>query len=122
MRLHHALLMIMAGWLACPPATARTWTDTTGRKIEADLVRVEGDKAILKIKGREVPLPLSRLSAEDQAFIAGGKSAPQAAADAGPLTLCGTALKADGTVATATEPLSAAALKSFAVPKPDCAK
>lgn len=119
MKLHHVLLTIIAGWLTCGPATARTWTDTTGRKIEADPVRVEGDKVILKIKGREVPLPLSRLSAADQEFLADWKpgdetATPPPAADAGPLTLCGTTLKADGKVATVTEPLSAAALKSFA--------
>ena len=119
MKPQHALLMIMAGWLACAPATARTWTDTTGRTIEADLVRVEADRVILKVKGSEVPLSLSRLSPEDQKFIADWKpgdaaAVPSPVSDADPLTLCGTALKADGKVATVTEPLSAATLKSFA--------
>lgn len=40
-----------------------------GRKLEADLLRVEGASALLRIGGKETPVPLVSLSAEDQAFI-----------------------------------------------------
>jgi hypothetical protein len=54
------------------PATAapRTWTDATGRKIEASLHGFQDqDNLILKMgDGRLVPFPISKLGAEDMAF------------------------------------------------------
>lgn len=48
-------------------AEVRTWTDVQDRKIEASLVRVNGESVILKLKdGREVPYPLSKLSEADR--------------------------------------------------------
>ena len=47
----------------------RQWTSADGKKVEAALVGVEGDSAKLKLRtGAVVPVPLARLSAEDQAF------------------------------------------------------
>lgn len=47
----------------------RTWTSADGRKLEAALVGVEGDQVKLKLRtGAVSAVPLSRLSAEDQAF------------------------------------------------------
>lgn len=48
---------------------ARTWTSEDGKTIEADYVRLDGANAILKMKGKEIPVPLSRLSVGDRAFI-----------------------------------------------------
>ncbi|MCF6312933.1 MAG: hypothetical protein L3J39_10830 [Verrucomicrobiales bacterium] len=48
----------------------RTWTDSQGRKINAALLKVDGDNITFSIKGREVPYQLSKLSDEDQKFIA----------------------------------------------------
>ncbi|MCW1884164.1 SHD1 domain-containing protein [Luteolibacter flavescens] len=111
-----ALLSLITG-LSLATAHARTWTDTTGRKIEADIVRVEGEQVVLQFKGKEVKLALSKLSEDDRKFVVEWKeTAPEtpAAAPAGALTLCGTALTAGGTVTTVQEPLSAATLKKFA--------
>ncbi|RFC48174.1 MAG: Outer membrane protein assembly factor BamB, contains PQQ-like beta-propeller repeat [Verrucomicrobia bacterium] len=58
--------------LASPPsALARTWTQSeTNRTIEADLVKVSGDKAVLKLRtGQLAEVPIRTLSADDQAFI-----------------------------------------------------
>jgi outer membrane protein assembly factor BamB len=57
----------------CLPAalSARTWTQSaTNRTIEADLIRVSGDKALLKLSsGQTAEVPIASLSADDQAFI-----------------------------------------------------
>lgn len=51
-------------------AEVRTWTDVQNRKIEAELVRVNGADVTLKLKdGREIPYPLAKLSAEDQKYV-----------------------------------------------------
>ena len=49
----------------------RTWTDSTGAfDLVAELVVVEDDKALLRRQdGREVRVPLARLSAEDLRFL-----------------------------------------------------
>ncbi len=52
--------------------TLRTWTDSSGQhKIEARLVRVlDGEEVVLKTDaGREITLPLKRLSDEDQELL-----------------------------------------------------
>ncbi|HEY1122370.1 MAG TPA: SHD1 domain-containing protein, partial [Haloferula sp.] len=65
---------------------ARTWTDIQGRKIEAEYVSSTDTDVTLKLaSGKDATLPLTKLSAEDQAFIkdaaAGGgdKAAPKPA-------------------------------------------
>ena len=62
-------------WLAAPLAAeeVRIWKDDTGLfSIEASLEQIEGDTVRLKRTddGRVITLPISRLSAEDQRFIA----------------------------------------------------
>ena len=66
--------------MAKSPATApgknarqmRTWSDNTGSfQIEAVFVKVDGDNVVLKKKdGKELNVPVSRLSENDQAVIA----------------------------------------------------
>ncbi|MBN2024289.1 MAG: hypothetical protein JW809_16010 [Pirellulales bacterium] len=56
----------------------RTWTDVQGRTIQARFVRVEGENAVLLKRGREISVPLARLSVEDQMFVAQQHEAPQA--------------------------------------------
>ncbi len=65
-------------------AGPRPWTDSTGRKVEAEFVGMKEDSVLLKLaNGQTVPFPLTRLSAEDQAFAkaqsGGGGSSPVAA-------------------------------------------
>ena len=65
-------LFILALSTAVSPAQEiRSWTDAQNRRIEAALVRVEDQSAVLKLKdGREIPYPLAKLSAADRAHVA----------------------------------------------------
>ena len=51
------------------PSWARTFTNTAGRKIEAEIVEVNGDNVVLKMNGKNYPVPISSLSAPDQEYI-----------------------------------------------------
>jgi uncharacterized protein (TIGR03067 family) len=55
---------------------ARTWTDAaSGRTIEAEFVRVEGEEVVVRLQnGSVTKIAISRLSATDQEFVK--KSAP----------------------------------------------
>ena len=63
-------------------AEERTWTQASSqRKLQGEFVKMQDDKtAIIKIRGRETPVPLAMLIAEDQAYIA-EKIKPAAAPD-----------------------------------------
>ena len=51
-------------------ANARTWTDITGKKLEADFVRVTNDdKLVLQSVDQEFIVPLNRFIAEDQEHV-----------------------------------------------------
>jgi predicted esterase len=108
-----AVLLLSGLFLAS--ASARTWTDTSGRKIEAEIVKLDGDQVVLDFKGKEVKLPLTRLSLDDRKFAEEWQKNRPAEKEApkGEPSVCGTVLKADGSVTTVQEPLSAATLKKF---------
>ncbi len=54
----------------CQAEKVRSWTDDRGRKVDAELLRVEGDKIILKLgNGKEAPFEIVKLSAEDQKYV-----------------------------------------------------
>jgi dienelactone hydrolase len=59
-------------------SNARTWSDATGRKLEADYVSSIGGTVTLKraADGQTFTLPLSRLSAADQEWIKTAASVP----------------------------------------------
>jgi uncharacterized protein with FMN-binding domain len=86
-----AIAAVLFGWavvLGARPADAeiRTWTDSTGGyKVEAELVDESGGTVRLKRSdGREISLPLERLSSADQAYIRkqrAGAETPTGAAD-----------------------------------------
>jgi len=48
---------------------ARQWTNTKGKKITADIVRVEGTSVVLNMNGKEVTVPIDTLCAADNDFI-----------------------------------------------------
>jgi len=51
-------------------AVLRPWKDTQGRIIQATFVSATADSVTLRMAdGKEHPLPLARLCAEDQAFV-----------------------------------------------------
>lgn len=61
-----AVLMIT---FSAPALTARTWTNSDGKTIEADFVRMVGERVVvLRIGGKEVIYPLVKLSDEDQRY------------------------------------------------------
>ncbi len=72
MKIKPLLLSALAfGFTLSSSTLARTWTQAaTGRTIEADFVRVDAGKAVLKFNSKEVSIPLTSLSREDQDFIA----------------------------------------------------
>ena len=59
--------------------TLRTWTDATGTfKVEARFVSKEGDKVTIRTDaGRDITLPLAKLSDKDQKLLAGIKPAAE---------------------------------------------
>jgi hypothetical protein len=52
-------------------AKKRTWTDPSGKfRVEATLVRIDGDKVVLKRDdGKEIAVPLERLSDADRTYV-----------------------------------------------------
>lgn len=115
------MIMVALGLGMVTTAAARVWTDVSGRKIEAEIISVDGDKVVLQFKGKSVPLALAKLSPEDQKFVttwqderaAGVVTTPSNPAAAVDVTLCGKPVKPGGAVTIVEEPLSPAALKSF---------
>jgi nucleoredoxin len=72
--LHRIATLATTGIIAsaCGLATSwsREWTSTAGTTIDAELVRVHFDNAILKKQdGKELVVPIAKLSTEDQAFL-----------------------------------------------------
>ncbi|MFC7336956.1 hypothetical protein ACFQY0_07185 [Haloferula chungangensis] len=61
-------LLVLILPLLMNPVFGRSWTNTEGRVIEADLIGVKGDKVVLSMKGKEYEIPLASLSEEDQTF------------------------------------------------------
>lgn len=68
----------------CAAAAERSWTDVTGRKIQAEYIASDATSVTLSIAGKHHQLPLTRLSAADQAWIVEQKSSPVPAAAAFP--------------------------------------
>ncbi len=65
-----SVIGIPALFLIVLTAEARTWTDAKGRTIEADILRVESNAAIVKKSGKELRLPIETLSEQDKQFVA----------------------------------------------------
>ncbi len=73
-------LFIIIGFVVASYCHAREWTSSDGRKLQADFVSATATEVTLKIAGKDATLPLSRLSAADQAFIKEQASKPAPAA------------------------------------------
>lgn len=70
-RIHHSLMLAALLWFT-PVATnaeTRTWTDVQGRKIEAELIRASDTEVVVKLRGKEVSIPLAKLSEEDREYV-----------------------------------------------------
>ena len=74
--------------LAIGNLQARTWTEAaTGKKIDAEFVSADATNLTIALQGgKTFTLELSRLSAEDQAFVRQQQQPKPAAAAAGPQT------------------------------------
>ena len=82
-----ALTSLLLLCLAPIPARARTFTDTQGRKLEAEVVAVQqGQVRIRRADGKEFTLPVTTFIPADQAYLQQWKPAakpdPAAAKDA----------------------------------------
>lgn len=66
-----SILLILASFAICPMAESREWVDRTGKfKTQAEFVEVKGDNVVLKKSdGKQITVPIARLSDKDQAFI-----------------------------------------------------
>lgn len=54
-------------------AEPRTFTNSSGKTIEASVVEVEGDNVTLEMGGKNYEVPVDTLSSEDQEYLAGWK-------------------------------------------------
>ncbi|MDQ3199851.1 MAG: hypothetical protein M3Q46_11830 [Verrucomicrobiota bacterium] len=62
-------LVVLAMLSLVASLSARLWTTVTGEKFEAEFVRTEGGTGIFRVKGKEYPYPLNRLSVADRLLI-----------------------------------------------------
>ena len=70
---------VLAGLATAGFLPARTFTDTSGKTIEADFVSRDGENVVLKMNGRDYRLPISRFSEADQVYL---REQPEGAAAA----------------------------------------
>jgi hypothetical protein len=87
------LMLVISLIGAASIAKARTFTSSDGRKLEAELVSVEGEVIILKRSqdGQLFRLPIGKLSAEDQAFVRQNASTSKVSPPVAPAASPGTA-------------------------------
>lgn len=76
-----SFLILTAALLAPVHAEFRSWSNTEGVAINAELVKVEGDNVTLRLRnGKLTTFPQSKLSFIDQDFLKEAKDAPAATA------------------------------------------
>lgn len=61
--------LLSTGLIAQTTSAQRSWTDDTGRKVDAEFAGMQGDSVLLRTGDKTVPFPLARLSPVDQAFV-----------------------------------------------------
>jgi len=75
------LVLIASALIAPLHAEVRSWTNSDGVKIEAELVKAEGSDVTLRLKnGKLSTFPQSKLSSADQDYLKTNKGQPTAAA------------------------------------------
>lgn len=110
-----SLALCLSTLLRAQTSESRSWKDVTGRVIQAEFVSADDKSVTLKVGGKDFPLPLERLSAEDREWIkqkmtpAPAAAVPAAATAPGELKIAGVAIKA-GVKAEFEVPLSEALL------------
>ncbi|MEZ5300706.1 MAG: hypothetical protein R3F11_08620 [Verrucomicrobiales bacterium] len=73
------LLPIFTALVGASASGARTFTDDQGRTVEAELVGIDGDNAILLKSGARAGWPIAKLSKPDQAYVRQWQLDPPAA-------------------------------------------
>ena len=73
--MNHRLLLLPLVILTLP-VTARPWTNTEGKTIEADFVSADEQAVRLRVKGRVTSYPLEKLSQADRDWIAAQSADP----------------------------------------------
>ncbi|MAS94495.1 MAG: hypothetical protein CMO55_14950 [Verrucomicrobiales bacterium] len=69
--------LLSISWAALSHAEQRTWTNSEGKTIDAELIEVSGENAILKMGPNNFEVPIASLSSPDREFIKDWeKSAP----------------------------------------------
>ncbi len=65
------LLLCLAGTFSLAEAAPETriWTNTSGKKIEGQLIAYDGTTVTLLVKGKKYTLPVKKLSQEDQEWL-----------------------------------------------------
>lgn len=78
--------LAIAVWLALAcTAGARTWTSSSGSKVEADFVALQGSTVVLQTTdGKKLSVGLGALSPDDQSFVKSQSSGAPAAAPGSP--------------------------------------
>lgn len=77
-RLFPLVLSLLVLVPASGRAETRSWTNNTGRTIDAKLVEIAGEKAVLHMNGNNFEVPIASLSPADQEFIAEWKKGDMA--------------------------------------------
>lgn len=72
------LILLLVFFWTGQVCQARPWKNDAGKTIEADLVAVRGDSAVLLMNGREFAFPLNKLSPEDLAYVKEWQAHPPA--------------------------------------------
>lgn len=107
-----ALPLLLTWLLAGSFAGARAWTNDAGQVIEAELVAVRGESAVLAKNGKEFVFPIGKLSAGDREFIKEWNAHPPAATPA-KRTFAGQELETGGKVNVFEFDYSTAVLKTL---------
>ncbi|HEX3817339.1 MAG TPA: hypothetical protein VHW03_03520 [Chthoniobacterales bacterium] len=90
-----ALIFLLAA-LATPEVRARNWQTVTGQSFDAEFVRVEGTNGIFRVKGKDYPYPLNRLTPADRLAIGRAVNQQPVLSQTGAPSLGGVTLKAGG--------------------------
>ncbi|MFN0075346.1 MAG: hypothetical protein ACKVY0_02615 [Prosthecobacter sp.] len=64
-----SLVLSLSTLLRAQLSESRSWKDVTGRVIQAEFVTADDKSVTLKVGGKDFPLPLERLAAEDREWI-----------------------------------------------------
>ena len=99
-------------------AAERSFTNSSGKQITAELLRVEGEGAVLSVKGREFTVPIASLSETDQTFITNWQREKEAAAAEAKAAMA-EQLKLVGTIKDEMVILNRRDLEAYQIASPD---